>query len=243
MPSLTCFRFRFTPTWVMIFLTILVVSFLTYLGFWQLQRAEEKSKMVQAEQQMALQQPIAWKKKQTRPLQYQRIQIQGHYLADIFLLDNQHHQHQFGYNVLSPLQLDDGVVVLVDRGWVAGDVTRRQFPAVVTPHKLMHIRGVVYFPSMKQWVLGPEMEQKKDGLTILETANPKIVRQLLQKKVYPFIIRLDKNEPYGYVREWAIVSMPPARHVAYAWQWFAMALVVFILFIALNLKIYEKTNN
>jgi surfeit locus 1 family protein len=65
----------------------------------------------------------------------------------------------------------------------------------------------------------------------------------LQKKVYPFIIRLDKQDAYGFVREWAIVSMPPQRHFAYAAQWFAMAGVILILFVALNVKRYEKTSS
>ncbi|WP_019216188.1 SURF1 family cytochrome oxidase biogenesis protein [Legionella tunisiensis] len=61
----------------------------------------------------------------------------------------------------------------------------------------------------------------------------------MHKSVYPFIIRLDKSEADSYVREWAVVAMPPERHYAYALQWFAIAFVILILFIALNLK---KTN-
>ena len=58
----------------------------------------------------------------------------------------------------------------------------------------------------------------------------------MQKAVYPFIIRLDKQDTYGFVREWETVSMLPARHLAYALQWFAMAFVILIIFVALNLK-------
>jgi rRNA large subunit m3Psi methyltransferase RlmH len=71
---------------------------------------------------------------------------------------------------------------------------------------------------------------------ILEQLDTKLLSQILQKKVYPFIMRLDKQEAHGFVREWAIVSMPPQRHLAYALQWFAMALVILIIFVALNLK-------
>ena len=49
-------------------------------------------------------------------------------------------------------------------------------------------------------------------------------------------MRLSTDESSGFVREWAIVSMPPVRHVGYAVQWFAMALAILILFIALNVK-------
>jgi surfeit locus 1 family protein len=243
MPSLTCFSIRFTPSWMMIFLTALVISFFMRLGFWQIQRAEQKEKMVLAQTSLAQQAPIEWQEQKKLPLQYQRLRVVGHYLADIFLLDNQHQQHQFGFDVLSPLLLSDGSLVIIDRGWVAGDSTRRTFPKVSTPDNLVRVQGSAYFPSSNQWVLGPNVEKKSPKLTILETLDPKTVSQILQKKVYPFIIRLDKEDEHGFVRQWAIVSMPPQRHLAYAWQWFAMAFVVFIIFIALNLKKHEKKDN
>ncbi|MDI1352426.1 MAG: SURF1 family protein, partial [bacterium] len=82
---------------------------------------------------------------------------------------------------------------------------------------------------------------KGQKTTIVESLDPKLVHQILQKKVYPFIIRLDKQDANGFVREWAIVSMPPQRHLAYAVQWFAMAFVILIIFVALNLKNEKKT--
>jgi surfeit locus 1 family protein len=192
--------------------------------------------MVAAESALAKQEPLDWRGGQKYPQQYQRIKLQGHYLADVFLLDNQHHEHQFGYDVLSPLRLDDGSLVIVDRGWVLGDSTRRSFRAVHRPKGLVQLQGSAYFPSKNQWVLGPGLEEKENKITILELLDAKMLSQILQKKVYPFIIRLDKQDAYGFVREWAIVSMPPQRHLAYALQWFAMALVILIIFVALNLK-------
>lgn len=211
------------------------------LGFWQIHRADEKTEMIVAQQVLAKQEPIIWKPGQKLPEQYQRISLEGTFLPELFLLDNQHYQHQFGYDVVSPLLLADDSIVMVDRGWVSGDITRRTFPNVQTPHGRVKLLGAVYFPSKKQWVLGPSFEEKENKVTILELIDEEILKQLLQKKVYPFIIRLDKNEPFGFVREWEIVSMPPQRHFAYAIQWFAMALVILIIFVILNLKKNEKT--
>ncbi|EHL29494.1 hypothetical protein LDG_8456 [Legionella drancourtii LLAP12] len=157
-------------------------------------------------------------------------------MPQVFLLDNQHHQHQFGYDVLSPLQLADGSVVLIDRGWIHGDITRRIFPKIQIPNDSIHLQGTAYFPSKNQWVLGPVFEEKENKTVIIERFDKQLVSQLLQKAVYPFIIRLDKQDTHGFVREWETVSMPPQRHLAYALQWFAMALVILIIFLALNLK-------
>lgn len=83
---------------------------------------------------------------------------------------------------------------------------------------------------------GAGLRREKNNVTIIERIDTKLIGQFLHKSVYPFIIRLDKANAQGYVREWSIVAMPAERHYAYALQWFAMAFVILILFIALNLK-------
>jgi len=227
----------------MICIATLSFTLLASLGFWQLHRANEKKNMLLAEHLQRKQKPLLWDSNKTLPQQYQLLQVEGVYLPYIFLLDNQYHRHQWGFDVLSPMLLAGGQVVLIDRGWVLGDSTRQSFPKIITPMERLPIQGQVYYPSSKQWVLGPAVEKKNDKLSILEKIDTQIAEQILQKKVYPFIIRLDRKENYGFLRDWAIVSMAPERHLAYAWQWFSMALAVFILFIVLNVKRNEKTNN
>lgn len=228
----------------MVVLTVLFIALFMRLGFWQIQRANQKKQMLVAEQSLAKQEPIRWTGGEALPIQYQRIRIKGYYLPEVFLLDNQHQQHQFGYDILSPVVLGDGAIIMVDRGWVLGDNSRRLFPKVDTPEQLIEIQGKVYFPNKNQWVLGENLEKKSAKLTIVEILDTKIFSQILQKKVYPFIIRLDKQQSHGFIREWPTVSMPPDRHLAYALQWFAMALVIFIIFVALNLKKKnEKTSH
>jgi len=236
MLSLTGFKSRFTPNWRMSVLTLAALVLFTRLGVWQLERASEKKQMLTREGVFATHTPIAWQPGDKFPTQYQRINLQGHFLPQVLLFDNQHYQHQFGYHVISPLALSDGWVVLVDRGWVAGDLTRRELPMVDTPVGNINLTGSSYYPSDKNWLLGPLLEIKRADLAIVELIDTKSISQFLHKSVYPFIMRLSENEPYGFVREWAIVSMSPQRHYGYAVQWFAIAAVVLILFIALNFK-------
>ncbi|STX28118.1 Uncharacterized conserved protein [Legionella beliardensis] len=238
MASLTCFNRSFTPNWLLALVVILISALFIYLGMWQLRRAEEKNLMLAAFQKQATQPPLTWQPG-IKLKQYQRITVKGHYLTQNFLLDNQHHQHQFGYNLLTPLVLADGKVILIDRGWLPGDLNRRNLPTVSFPEGELQLAGQVYYPSSKNWVLGQNLEVKSANLALVEQIDVSQISQFLHKFVYPFIIRLDKLEEGGYVREWAIVSMPPARHKAYALQWFTMALVIWLIFIGLSVK---KTN-
>lgn len=240
MPSVLFFNIRFTPSWLMTTVAAILIAIFVRMGFWQIQRADEKKSMMQAQATQAIQAPINWAPGSKLPNQYQKIRLQGHFLPTVFLLDNQHQRHQFGYDVVSPLELTDKSIVLVDRGWVAGDVTRQTLPEVSVPTGLMKIEGSTYFPSLNSWVLGQESEQKTNRIFIVERLDTKMLGQILQKSIYPFIIRLEKHQEHGFVRKWAVVSMPAQRHLAYAVQWFAMALAIFIIFIVVNVKKNEK---
>jgi len=224
----------------MILTTVFVCWIFIWLGIWQLHRASEKSRMLLQEQRAQKQAPVTWDNpKKLRP--YQRVAVQGRYLPSIFLLDNQHYRHQLGVQVYAPLLLANDSVLMVDRGWIQNQNPRQTNLDLKIPAGLLQIRGSIYYPSSKQWILGDEIEQIGDKRFIVERFNPQLLSQLLQKSVYPFIIRLDSSQPDGFIRDWNVVTMRPERHKGYALQWFAMATVIFILFIALNLKKENET--
>jgi len=236
MQSLTGFKVSFTPQWRMALLALLLIVLFMQLGFWQIQRAHEKKHMLNEHYVLSKQLPRSWSPTNKPPQQYEPLIIEGHFLPHVFLLDNQHQQHQFGYDVISPLVLANGGVILVDRGWIGGDVTRQRFPSVSKPMGQMKIKGTAYYPSAKNWLLGESLEKKKTQMAIIELVDVTLISQFLHKSVYPFIIRLSSEESHGYVRNWSIVAMPPERHYAYALQWFVMALAILILFVVLNIK-------
>jgi len=232
--SLTRFHIAFTPSFQMSGLTVVSFCLFVSLGMWQLKRADEKVKLLE-QSAIAQKTPAnAWHPKDKLPTPYQSIRVQGHFLKKIMLLDNQHEHHQFGYHVLSPLLLANGHCIIVDRGWVS----KEQAVNLKTPDYPLTINGSAYYPSKKQWVLGEAIEIKTSNLAMIEALDTQLMSQFLHKSVYPFIIRQNANAPFGYVRNWVTVNMPPRRHVAYAFQWFAIAGVILILFIALNIK-YE----
>lgn len=241
MLSLTCFNRRFTTDWPMAIVVFFAILLFLRLGYWQLARAEEKKQLLAAQARAAQQRPLSLSSAETRPQQYQSIKVKGRYLPDILLLDNQHHAHRFGYNVLSPFELSSGKVVLIDRGWVPGDKDREILPEITIPAGTLTVKGYVYYPSEKNWVLGQAYEKKNDQVTLVERIDTQLIGLFLHKSLYPFIIRLNNDEQEGYLREWAIVSMQPERHYAYALQWFALALVILILFISLNLQKNDET--
>nr|MDQ2972370.1 SURF1 family protein [Pseudomonadota bacterium] len=51
---------------------------------------------------------------------------------------------------------------------------------------------------------------------------------------YPRVLLLDADPATPYVRQWTPDTMPPARHRAYALQWFTFALVALVMFFVLH---------
>lgn len=233
--SISRFRYRFTwPHWAMCLLAFMGLTLFITLGIWQLHRADEKKQILAHEAAQVSRAPELWLGDTSDVSAFKRVKFAGKFLPHVLLLDNQYHAHQIGYHVISPVLMPTGRVVLVDRGWVAAGSTRQNLPEISIPHEILDLSGIIYMPSNKTWVLGSGFENKQGNQVVIESLDFKLISQFLHKSVYPFIIRLDKASPAGYVRDWVTVVMPPARHLGYAFQWFALALTVLIVFIALN---------
>ena len=236
MTSVTRFKYRFIPTVFMSLVTLVVFILFVALGVWQLNRSHEKQAMLNKYEMLSKKTPKLFTPLDGLPEQYEPLQVRGVFLPTVFLLDNQHVEHQLGFDALSPLLVDKTHVILVDRGFVPIQTSRIDLPSINTPTGQLSVRGTSYYPSEKNWVLGQSSEIRSKNLVIIEKIDAKWISHFLHKSVYPFISRLHANEPNGFHRVWATVAMPPARHIGYAVQWFSMAFVVLILFVVLNLK-------
>jgi surfeit locus 1 family protein len=63
------------------------------------------------------------------------------------------------------------------------------------------------------------------------------VETALGQAVESRILLLDASGPDGYQRDWRpSVGFPPERHLGYAIQWFALAVTLVVIFVALSLK-------
>jgi cytochrome oxidase assembly protein ShyY1 len=61
----------------------------------------------------------------------------------------------------------------------------------------------------------------------------------LQRPLLPRVLLLDPDPASGFARAWTPNLMPPARHEAYAFQWFAFAVAAVVIFVLLHWKKVE----
>lgn len=251
---MSCSRKFFIHWMLFALLTFIVSGFLSWLGLWQLHRADEKRVMIAHFNVMQNATPLVLEGDGTGIKNYQPIRIKGVYDNEhVFLLDNQFYQHQLGYEVVQPMTLSNNRIILVSRGWIKAPSDRLLVPEMTFPSENeTTILGTAYFPSKSLMVLGNNEDSfgpNQHWPKRIETLNISEIQHWLHsfckkttKKgmLYPFILRLSASEPDGFVRDWKIVSMPPERHTGYAVQWFGMAIVVWIIFIVLSYKKYQS---
>ena len=229
----------FAPSWFSILLTVLLLPVFIKLGMWQLHRADEKRALMQAAAQgRQSTAPYSADAIATLP-RYQQIAVTGHYDgAHQILLDSMPSaQGQPGYRVWTPLLTDTGEMLLVDRGWLPLGVNRQQLPEIAVnelPRTVVGLLDELPRPGVRAGGAGVVANRWPQVLNY-----PKYdeLQSLYPKTLAARIVLLNADQPDGYERIWQIdVGFTPERHVAYAVQWFAFAITLLVVFVAVNLK-------
>ncbi|MCB1888731.1 MAG: SURF1 family protein [Rhodocyclaceae bacterium] len=191
------------------------------LGQWQLRRADEKTALQAHFDRMAAR-PAAPLPATEVPEAWQPVVLHGDWLegAD-FLIDNRVHAGRPGYHVVSALRLDDGRVVLVNRGWTPLGQDRSQLPDVSPPTGPLEVRGVVRMPEADPFRLA----QPEAGI-VRQHLVPDEIGALIGRAVAPWIVLQSPQQGEPLVRDWQRPDAGIDRHKGYAVQWFGLATLV-----------------
>jgi cytochrome oxidase assembly protein ShyY1 len=159
-----------------------------------------------------------------------------------WLLDNRTNKGKVGFHVLAWFQLSASEAIIVNRGWIAGDISRRTLPVVEIPIGQLTLQGDIWSGSDKSFTLSKaddELLAKDNWPRVIQEADITVLRAEFPE-LLPFILRENEGEVGSLVVNHSIVNQPPARHIGYAVQWFAMALALLVLFVFLNTVVPAK---
>ncbi len=223
---------------------MLVFSSLIKLGFWQIDRALEKEQRQQHISELSQRQALSLAQVLTLSglqdgINDLPIQLKGDFVGDkIFLLDNQPNKSRLGYRVYQIIE-SNGDAILVNLGWVQGSIDRNILPEVspiTGQHTITgHVREVeVGIQLQAQNLTNPSWPLRVQQIELDKFS------QLIDKKLLPFVVYLDKKETIGYIKNWQPIVMPPEKHRAYAFQWFSLALAWISLMVWAAIKIAKK---
>jgi surfeit locus 1 family protein len=227
------------PAWSLLLTGLALAAFVS-LGTWQLSRAREKQALTDSF--------LAGSRDtvDTTGLgfadlpRYQQLRVHGAYdPSRQILLDNMPSSvGRPGYRVLTPLERSDGLGwVLVDRGWVPLGTTRAELPEVAVGAGKREVSGILDRLPVPGLRVGPAAAPGATGWPrVMLFPAEADVESALGVDVELRIVLLDPGSPDGFERTWRpSLGFGPERHLGYAVQWFAFAIVAVVMFVALNL--------
>jgi surfeit locus 1 family protein len=178
------------------------------MGLWQLSRAHNKQLLIdQLAEQEALP-PLIWQSG-TPPL-YRPVQLVGSWLHSAeLLLDHRIENGQIGYQVITPFQLKNGDILLVNRGW---------WPDSHPPQAASS--NIV---SAQPWPRFFELGHTIPSGNIFQNINPERFATWA-KQPKPQAYALMQQGENGLIAAHSQPIIPPERHLAYTATWWAMAL-------------------
>jgi surfeit locus 1 family protein len=222
---------RFTIRLLPVLAFLLVLPALIALGFWQLDRAEQKRSLQAKYDDRMNDQPVAISAELQRPedLQFHRVSIAGYYdQSHTVFLDNRVHKGIAGYYIITPLKLNRSETrVLVNRGWVPQGASRAKLPDVQAPKTLQRIVGVATVPHAKVFRLAPAEPIGATWQPVWQHMNMERFAKAVNYPVQPVVVLLDpESQAGGFVRQWQRLDTGIAKHQGYAFQWFSLAVAL-----------------
>jgi surfeit locus 1 family protein len=221
-----------------------VVLLLTlWLGNWQLNRAHEKLELEARLEELAKQPPVSVPTTPVNPDEYQfrHVEVQGQFAEPYTIyLDNRIYNGIAGYQVITPLQINDSqMYVLVNRGWVARALERLDLPIISVPLGQVKITGIAVIPSKKIFELSRQTVEGK----IWQNLVLERYRKTVPFEIQPIVIEQQSDTADGLVRDWERPDLGVNMHRGYAFQWFMLAAAVAILYLVLNVKRASSRQN
>ncbi|WP_237068103.1 SURF1 family protein [Microbulbifer guangxiensis] len=234
--------------WPVTFLSAGLLPLLLALGFWQLDRADEKAQILATIDARLSAQPKN-PSELTAVEPFIPVRLMGFYTGELFYLDNRTRDGQVGYEVLQVF-VSGGKRWLVNRGWVPAGEDRAQVPAVAWPLAAKWITGFLH-PADAEGPAAPMDMEFETGAGVEPERLQRIqavaadLLDRLELEQPDWTIRLSADSDTALRTGWQFVNGEPARHRGYAFQWFAMAAALCILWLiaASNIPAVLKKNN
>lgn len=208
------------------------------LGYWQLQRADEKQEILDQYQANRQQSPLTNIRMldSTKDQQYRLATIHGEVDNNrVIILDNRVKYGRPGYEVLQVVTIAGSTKkLLLNRGWVPADLDRSILPGFPFLSGIVQLQGYLYRTLEGGYQLDDGVRSIAQEPTRVGWITVKRAEQLYGEAFYPYQLRLDRDSPGALETGWPTVSVHPKKHTAYAVQWFAMALTLCILTLLAN---------
>ena len=222
-------------------LILATMAFLASLGFWQLDRADQK-RTIEASIQKANTGVVELIVNQNELLnkEYYEVRLQGSYIGDKqFIYDNQIVDQASGYYVLTPFVLTgQSNAIMINRGFIPWNGRRDQLDDIAVDSTYREIKIQVSRPIKRIELKTSDISNQFPVL--IQAIDFDVIEEISSTSFVDVIGLLDPSSDDGFVRKWEPYTGSIEKHIGYAIQWFLMALVLGIIGIRIGLKQRKK---
>ena len=171
---------------------------------------------------------------------WHRVSMSGEFLNDKnIILDNQIVEEKAGFLIYTPFKiLDSNKIILVNRGWYSLSNSRKDIPNIPPIKEIQTIEGEISQMPSSGISLGKVITEKLDESSFrLQKMDYEVLSSLISKDLMRYVVKL-KNPIFDktYVLDSGMPVPDSDKNYGYAFQWFAMAFTLFIIFIRLGVK-------
>ena len=148
-----------------------------------------------------------------------------------------------GYDVYTPLKLSDGSAILVNRGFLPLGRTRQDLPKFETLDSRINLTGLLNNPPSKTIVLAENVNEVSTWPVVLQYVDLNEIETVLGYSVFNMVLWLDKEEDDGFRRKLPELNLDSDKNKGYAFQWYAMTVVLLLIYIVVNTKKRNISND
>jgi len=226
---------RRRPAWVPTLAAIVTVALCLTAGNWQHRRMEEKEALEAQLRSAAAAAPVAlpvvddW-----QPWRFRTVLLHGRFdAARQFLVDNKVHEGRVGFVVVAPLVVEDGRVVLVDRGFVPLGESRAHLPDPSVPAGAVAVRGQIDLPARAYFAADTPAPNGR----LWQHLDPARFAEVTGVRVLPIVVHaLDAPRDGDLVPDAVVPDTGAAKHLGYMLQWYTFAAVAAGLWLWFTLR-------
>ena len=215
---------------------LVVVAGCAWLTQWQVDRAADKREILER-----------WHDR--RPVELQALNVPFSLPQPIravgiwdpdhqILIDNRVRDRRAGVHVLTPFELSNGRIFLINRGWAAWPSRTAELPDPDVSQRKSAIQGVLNVPPGTGIQLGESQSLLRRDWPILATYfDQDRLAEALGAELQPAVVQLDPSDPDHLTGDaWQVVTFGPDRHIGYALTWSTIAIVVAAIWLVLTIR-------
>jgi len=230
---------RLRSPWFLALVTLASIALFVTAGNWQRGRLAQKLALAEQLERARATAPVALPRgvEDWGAWRFRNVEVTGRFdAAAQMLLDNRVEAGRVGYHVLTPLVLDDGRAVLVNRGFAPGGAKRSELPSALPPPGAVSLQGRIVIPGTAYLEFGQPAEVRPEERHVWQVLDLSRMGKAIGRPLLPVMIEQTSASDDALTRRWPAPDVGSEKHRIYMVQWYLFAALAAALYVGFGLR-------